>query len=121
MVDPFLGEGIRYAVRSAYMAAEAIAKDEVRAYTPGVQQEIGAGLRRARWLARLFYGLPRLCFPLGVRNPLLIQTFVDMLDERASYFDISKYIPLALLGISKQRPSYVKSGQRRGKVGGSIE
>lgn len=100
LVDPFLGEGIRYAVRSARLAAETIAKDQVKAYTAGVQQEIGAGLRRARWLARLFYGLPRLCFLLGVRNPRMVQTFADMLDERASYFDISKYIPLALLGIS---------------------
>ncbi len=101
LVDPFLGEGIRYAVRSAHLAAEAIARDEVKAYTPGVQQEIGAGLRRARCLARLFYGLPRLCFLRGVRNPRMVQTFADMLDERASYFDISKYIPLALLGISR--------------------
>ncbi len=102
LVDPFLGEGIRYAVHSARLAAEAIAKDEVRAYTPGVQQEIGASLRRARWLARLFYGLPRLCFLLSVRNPRMVQTFADMLDERTSYFDISKYIPLALLGISSR-------------------
>jgi geranylgeranyl reductase family protein len=116
LVDPFLGEGIRYAVRSARLAAEAITKEEVKAYTSGVQQEIGADLRRARWLARLFYGLPRLCFLLSVRDPRMIQIFVDMLDERASYFDISKYIPLALLGISKQRPTYVKPGQRRGKV-----
>jgi geranylgeranyl reductase family protein len=100
LVDPFLGEGIRYAVRSARLAAEVIAKDEVRAYTPRVQQEIGAGLRRARWLAHLFYGLPRFWFLLGLRNPRMIQIFADMLDERASYFDISKYIPLALLGIS---------------------
>jgi len=119
LVDPFLGEGIRYAVRSARLAAEASAKDEVRAYTPGVQQEIGAGLRWARWLARLFYGLPRLFFLLGVRNPRMVQTFADMLDERVSYFDISKYIPSALLGIS--RNATPETGQRRGKVGGSIE
>jgi len=93
LVDPFLGEGIRYAVRSACLAAEAIAKDAVRAYTPGVQQEIGVSLRRARWLACLFYGLPSPCFLLGVRNPQMIETFADLLDERASYFDISKHIP----------------------------
>jgi hypothetical protein len=80
-----------------------------------VQQEIGVGLRRARWLACLFYGLPRLCFLLGVRKPQIVQTFVDTLDKRASYFDINKYIPLALLGISKQRPAYVQPGQYRGE------
>jgi flavin-dependent dehydrogenase len=42
--------------------------------------------------------------------------FTDMLDERASYFDVNKYISLALLGISKQRPTYVKPDQRRRKV-----
>jgi geranylgeranyl reductase family protein len=119
LVDPLLGEGIRYAVHSACLAAEAMAKDEVKAYTPGVQREIGAGLRRARWLARLFYGLPRLCFLLGVRNPRMVQIFADMLDEQASYFDISKHIPSVLLGISSN--TMPETDQRRGKVGGSSE
>jgi len=119
LVDPFLGEGIRYAVRSARLAAEAIAKDELKVYTSRVQQKIGAGLRRARWLARLFYGLPRLCFLLDVRNPRVVQAFADMLDERANYFDISKYIPSVLLGISSN--TIPETGQRRGKVGGSSE
>ena len=66
-----------------------------------MQRAIGASLRRARWLARLFYGLPRLCFLLGARNHRIVQAFADMLDERASYFDTSKFIPLALLGVSK--------------------
>jgi len=119
LVDPFLGEGIRYAVRSARLAAEAISKDELKVYTSRVQQKIGAGLRRARWLARLFYGLPRLCFLLGVRNPRAVQAFADMLDERATYFDVSKYIPLVLLGISSR--TIPETDQRRGKVGGSSE
>ena len=119
LVDPFLGEGIRYAVRSARLAAEAIAKDEVKVYTSRVQQKIGTGLRRARWLARLFYGLPRLCFLLSVRHPRVVQTFADMLDERATYFDISKYIPSVLLGISSN--TIPETGQRRGKVGGNSE
>jgi flavin-dependent dehydrogenase len=116
LVDPLLGEGIRYAVRSARLAAEAIAEDEVRAYMSGVQQEIGAGLRRARWLARLFYRrLPRLCFLLGVRNPRMVQTFADMLDERASYFDISKHIPSALLGISSHAMLKTRLAQGEGR------
>ena len=119
LVDPFLGEGIRYAVRSARLAAEAIAEDEVKVYTSRVQQKIGTGLRRARWLARLFYGLPRLCFLLGVRNPRVVQAFADMLDERVNYFDISKYIPSVLLGISSN--TIPETGQRRGKVGGNSE
>ena len=119
LVDPFLGEGIRYAVRSARLAAEAIAEDEVKVYTSRVQQKIGTGLRRARWLARLFYGLPRLCFLLGIRNPRVVQAFADMLDERVNYFDISKYIPSVLLGISSH--TIPETGQRRGKVGGSSE
>jgi geranylgeranyl reductase family protein len=119
LLDPFLGEGIRYAVRSARLAAEAIAKDELKVYTSRVQQKIGAGLHRARWLARLFYGLPRLCFLLDVRNPRVVQAFADMLDERANYFDISKYIPSVLLGISSH--TIPETGQRRGKVGGRSE
>ena len=69
---------------------------------------------RARWLARLFYGLPRLCFLLGVRNPRMIQTFADMLDERASYFDICKCIPSALLEISSTAMPEIRPAQGEG-------
>jgi hypothetical protein len=40
-------------------------------------------------------------FGLCTIYPRMVQIFADMLDERAGYFDISKHIPLALLGISK--------------------
>lgn len=113
LVDPLLGEGIRYAVRSARLAAEAIARDEVEAYTSGVQREIGAGLRRARWLARLFYGLPRLCFLLGVCNPRLVQSFANLLDERANYFDLSQDIFSALLEIPMRGTRPAQKQERR--------
>jgi hypothetical protein len=61
-------------------------------YTARVQREIGANLSRARWVATLFYGLPRLCFRLAVRNPKVTRLFAEMLNDRATYFELSRRI-----------------------------
>ncbi|MFQ6059662.1 MAG: geranylgeranyl reductase family protein [Anaerolineae bacterium] len=92
LMDPLSGEGIRYAVKSARLAAEAIVQGELDKYTAWVQREIGANLSRARWVAALFYGLPRLCFRLGVRNPRVTRLLAAMLNDRATYFDLSRHI-----------------------------
>ncbi len=92
LMDPLSGEGIRYAVKSARLAVEAIIRDELDKYTAWVKREIGANLSRARWLAALFYGLPRLCFRLGVRNPKVTRLLAAMLNDRATYFDLSRHI-----------------------------
>lgn len=97
LMDPLSGEGIRYAVKSARLAAEAILRGELSRYTAWVQREIRASLSRARWLAALFYGLPRLCFRLGVRNPKATQLLAEMLNDRATYPDISRRILPCLL------------------------
>jgi len=92
LMDPLSGEGIRYAVKSARLAAEAIVQGGLDKYTMWVQREIGANLSRARWVATLFYGLPRLCFRLAVRNPKGTQLLAEMLNDRATYFELSRRI-----------------------------
>ena len=92
LMDPLSGEGIRYAARSARLAVEAIVRGELDKYTTWVQREIGANLSRARWVAALFYGLPRLCFRLGVRDPKATRLLAEMLNDRATYFDLSRHI-----------------------------
>jgi geranylgeranyl reductase family protein len=92
LMDPLSGEGIRYAVKSARLAAEAIIQGELDKYTAWVQSEIGANLSRARWIATLFYGLPHLCFRLAAHNPRVTRLLVKMLNDRATYFDLSRHI-----------------------------
>jgi geranylgeranyl reductase family protein len=92
LMDPLSGEGIRYAVKSARLAAEAIVRGELDKYTAWVRREIGANLSRARWVAALFYGLPRLCFRLAARDPKVTRLFGEMLNDRATYFDLSRRI-----------------------------
>ena len=92
LVDPLSGEGIRYAVKSARLATESIIRGELDKYTSRVQREIGANLSRARWVAALFYGLPRLCFRLGAHNPKVTRLLAEILNDRATYFDLSRRI-----------------------------
>jgi geranylgeranyl reductase family protein len=85
LVDPFFGEGIRHAIASARLAAEAIARDDLAGYEAAIWQELGHNLSLASMTANLYYRLPWLCYELGVRNPAVIQQFVDLLSERCSY------------------------------------
>jgi geranylgeranyl reductase family protein len=90
LVDPLLGEGIRYALISARLAATAIASDEVPRYGQAVWDEIGHSLATARLVANTYYRWPRGSFRLGVRNPETIRHFLDVLAQRASYQGIGR-------------------------------
>jgi geranylgeranyl reductase family protein len=92
LMDPLSGEGIRYAVKSARLAAEAIARGELDKYTAWVQKEIGANLSHARWLVVLFYGLQRLCFQLAAPNPKVTRLLAKILNDQATYADLSRHI-----------------------------
>lgn len=65
LVDPLLGEGIYYAVRSGQLAAEAVAAAlhqspfRLQGYEESINQEFGAEFAVAAQLNRLIYGLPR--------------------------------------------------------------
>ncbi len=85
LVDPFSGEGIRFAIKSGKMAAEAILSERLDQYPQHVYREIGFSHMFGIGLALLFYYLPGLCFVLGVRNPFATQAFVDLLSDRANY------------------------------------
>jgi len=77
LADPWLGEGIYYAVHSARMAAEAMAAAleggtiALGDYTARVNAEITPQLRSARLLGNLIYRLPHLGSILLSRSPLI--------------------------------------------------
>ena len=85
LVDPFTGEGIRMAVQSAELAAEAIVAGDPARYQRSVHREIGRSLLVGGLLASAFYYFPRASFALIARNPFLTQAMVDLSSDRADY------------------------------------
>jgi geranylgeranyl reductase family protein len=90
LVDPLLGEGIRYAIISARLAAEAIVVGDLSGYEAAVWREIGHSLATAGMVANTYYRLPRLSYQIGLRNPETVRHFADLLTEKASYEGIGR-------------------------------
>ena len=97
LVDPLIGEGIRYAIASARLAAEAISRDDLRGYEADVWRTIGHSLATCGHLAGLFYRWPRGCYRVGVRNPAVTGLGVEVLTERASWVGIGRRLASATL------------------------
>jgi geranylgeranyl reductase family protein len=74
LADPFHGEGLFYAFKSASLAAQALVeglKDRgAPSYAERVRNQILPDLRLCRVLAKWFYRAPRIGFSLGIRNPV---------------------------------------------------
>jgi geranylgeranyl reductase family protein len=95
LVDPFTGEGIRYAMASARLAAATIAAGDLSGYEAAVWREIGHSLAMAGRTADLFYRFPAASYRWGVRNPATVRQFVDLLAERFSYQGIGRRLVAA--------------------------
>lgn len=85
LMDPLLGEGIRHAVDSGRLAAEAVLADAPGRYTSWVHRRIGNNLRWGLLWARVFYDHPWGSFELGVRNPLFVREFVRLFAGQTTY------------------------------------
>jgi geranylgeranyl reductase family protein len=85
LADPFSGEGIRMAIKSGRCAANSILSNQVDQYQGWIDKHIGASETLGLGLGQLFYTLPRVCFNLGVRNPLATQAAMDLLSDRIGY------------------------------------
>jgi flavin-dependent dehydrogenase len=105
LVDPLLGEGVRYAILSGRLAAHTIIRAQrsdagdgaclregnvISGYERMIWREIGHSLATADLTARFFYRRPRRGFALGVSNPATVQQFVDLLSGRCSYVGIAR-------------------------------
>ena len=97
LVDAFLGEGIRYAMLSARIAAQSILSDEIAGYSDRIKREISDGLAPARTAARAFYGLTDLCFWCVARNPDLTRVFLDLVAGNITYRQLVRRLPLLFL------------------------
>jgi len=90
LVDPFLGEGIYYAIKSGQLAAQAILTvagngGDLGAYQAAVSAEIKPELEAAGRLSRLAHRLPWLWFKALKRRPGAIDLFRKVLMGDESY------------------------------------
>jgi geranylgeranyl reductase family protein len=85
LADPFTGEGIRLAIKSGRLAAEAILEDRLGAYSDVIHRKIGRSLSLGLGLSWLFYHLPGFFLRLGATSPFVTAAFADMLADRTGY------------------------------------
>ncbi len=86
LVDPFTGEGIRFAIKSGRLAAQAILSGHPEKYTASIRQTIGKELRMGNLMRRVFYRFQKTWFELALRNPLVSQGLVDIFADRIGYW-----------------------------------
>ena len=85
LVDPFTGEGIRFAIKSGRLAAESILSGHPERYPALVDRQIGRNHRLGIILTNVFYNWTQLGLELGLRNPFVTRALVDMLADRIGY------------------------------------
>jgi flavin-dependent dehydrogenase len=94
LVDPLNGEGIRYAVQSGRLAAEAILADQIGQYEKRIHQQIGRS-HRVNWLvAQIAYRHQGTFFELFMHNPFARRAFSDSFSEKSG----QRALMLRLLG-----------------------
>lgn len=94
LADPVTGEGIRLAIKSGRLAAEAVLAGRLDRYDRAVFRHIGLSNALGTGLAWLFYKWPRTWFKLGAANPMVSEAFVDILADRAGH----EAVALAIFG-----------------------
>jgi geranylgeranyl reductase family protein len=91
LVDPLLGEGIYYAIRSSQIAADTVVKVfrqgaiNCTLYQACIQQEIYPEFRAAQKLARLSYAFPQLWYEAMRKYPEVTRRFYEILQGLESY------------------------------------
>jgi geranylgeranyl reductase family protein len=96
LVDPLLGEGIRYAIASARLAVESILRDDLSGYEAAIWREMGHSLATAGLAANTYYRLPWLGYQIGLRNPATVRLLADVLTERSTYEGIGRRMLAAM-------------------------
>ena len=96
MVDPLIGEGIRPALYTGVQAAAAVNKaiageaNALADYSSTVNQEWGANLAKADFLAGLFFKAPKIAYKVGVKRPTAGQLMGKILCGELSYSQVAE-------------------------------
>jgi len=104
LVDPLTGEGIRQAMESGRLAAEAISRGTIEGYSEAVSQHIGKDIRLGRRLADVFYARQRLCFDWLVRHRRIFRSMTRILSNRTTYGKTIAALPLLGLDFWNRQP-----------------
>ncbi len=84
LIDPFSGEGIRMAIKSGRIAAEAILAESSTQYQSRIQREIGNARLASGWVSYFFYPLRFLCLLFGAANPFTTDQVLYLLADRTN-------------------------------------
>jgi hypothetical protein len=85
LMDPLLGEGVRHAIHSGWLAARAILSGDLSRYSRAVHRHIGNHLILGRVWAWAFYQHPWASYRLAVCNPRVNADFVRMFTGELTY------------------------------------
>lgn len=93
LVDPFLGEGIYYAIRSGQLAAEALegalaGRGTLDAYDALLEEEIYPEFRAARKMAFLLYAFPETGYDVLTGRPRFVEAYFETLRGNGSYAEM---------------------------------
>jgi geranylgeranyl reductase family protein len=85
LVDPLTGEGIRFALESGKMAAEAIARGRPESYSVRVHKHIGRNLGWGRLCARAFYARQKRGFDWLLCNTRIFRDMMHIMGNNLTY------------------------------------
>jgi geranylgeranyl reductase family protein len=95
VVDPFTAEGIRPALLTGMLAAEAIDRalggdiNALEQYTQKVQEEWGADMAWAQRISGIFYRVPGFAYKIGVKRPGATRRMGQILCGEVRYRDVA--------------------------------
>lgn len=96
LVDPLSGEGIRPAIKSGILAAQAIISENLDNYPVWVRQQLGIKLYKSLIVSKVFYPLREICLLLGAPNPISTHTVLQALSDHGSYLRVLAFSILSL-------------------------
>jgi len=91
LVDPFLGEGIYYAIRSGQLAAKVVserihsARIDISAYNDVIEKEFYPALNAAYKMGNLVYNYPRLWYTILRGAPHMMERYYNVIRGEESY------------------------------------
>lgn len=90
LVDPFLGEGIRYAILSGKMAAETIINhpDNLAIYQDSINTALKNHFTYAKILANLFYNFPKVSYNLAIQHKNGLKRMYEVMIGQLTYQEL---------------------------------
>ncbi len=88
LADPLTGEGIRLAIKSSRLAAQALLAGRTKGYSAAVQWHIGLSHALGVIAAWVFYRFQRAGFALVARNPAVTTGLLRLLADEVNYMNI---------------------------------